>query len=127
MTNISLNLLDKDDLPRTCVVYFSDKSPQVLGSRSSIFRRRRVLRADKEGAARYPCSRLLDKRKIIRNPQLIPLHADSEMRRGREVLSFPGALKSPVVIEMLASLLSLSFHGFGIPREMFGIFYSLWL
>jgi hypothetical protein len=43
------------------------------------------------------------------------------------LLEFPGALKSPVLIGIPASLLSLPFLGFGIPRNMFGILYSLWV
>jgi hypothetical protein len=43
------------------------------------------------------------------------------------LLSFPVALKSPVVIEILPSLLSLPFLGFGIPRDILGILHSLCL
>jgi hypothetical protein len=43
----------------------------------------------------------------------------------RAILGFPVALKSPGVIEITSSLLSLPFISFGIARDTFGIHNNL--
>jgi hypothetical protein len=54
-------------------------------------------------------------------PTSIPATEDMGDRRHEQLLDYPVALKSPGVIEMPFSLISLPLLGFGVMRVMFGI------